>query len=357
MVSNRIQWVDNAKALGMFLVFWGHLLERGAFTGQSMLVHDVYKAIYAFHMPFFFLLAGYFFRSTDNRFGSLVVEKFKSRLVPMVFFVGLSTLMWQVPGWWDLPTDDDSPLQATQKFWLVLQGKPATNWPCWFLVCLFMVELLAAEIMPFARTRLRHLVAMVIVGALAWQVASNSMLTANRMGFMDKDWWFWQESTVALGFYLAGHYMKQYLTLAVPDRTRRSLLVMLACIGGFLLLFNRNFDGGLGAVNMSGATHGSWPLFWSTALLGSLAFIHVSSWLPPVKLVSYIGNNTIPLLGLNGLMLEFYNRFLWAWCEPYIADWTILPFSAMVALVSLLLCLPIVFLLNRLLPFLIGRWK
>lgn len=356
-MKSRLAWADNAKALGMCLVFWGHLLERGAFNDPSMIVHDIYKAIYAFHMPFFFLLAGYFFKPRDLRFGALVVEKFKSRLVPVIFFVGLSTLFWQVPGWWGLPEDDSGPLQALQKFGLLYQGKPAVNWPCWFLVCLFVVELAASEVMPFARSRGKHLIAIAVCGLLAWQVASDIGLSAARGGFVEANWWFLQEATVAIIFYLVGQYIRLYGSLVMPDGSKRAMVVMLVVIAGFLMTFNRNFSDGLGVTNMSGGTHGSWQWFWPAAVLGSLALIHIAALVPPSRVLSYIGNNTVPLLGLNGMMLEFYNTYLWAWCEPYMGSWSIVAVTLGVALGSLLLCFPIVYLFNKLVPFLVGQWK
>lgn len=45
----RLEWLDAAKGLGIVLVVIGHVWTKGA----------VRDAIYAFHMPFFFIVAGY----------------------------------------------------------------------------------------------------------------------------------------------------------------------------------------------------------------------------------------------------------------------------------------------------------
>ena len=47
--NDRLAWVDNAKAFGMFLVVWGH---------TSGIHQDAKELIYAFHVPLFFFLAG-----------------------------------------------------------------------------------------------------------------------------------------------------------------------------------------------------------------------------------------------------------------------------------------------------------
>lgn len=48
----RIKWVDVAKALGLILVFWGHILD-GGITIQG----DIIRVIYSFHMPMYFILS------------------------------------------------------------------------------------------------------------------------------------------------------------------------------------------------------------------------------------------------------------------------------------------------------------
>ena len=46
--------MDTAKALGLFLVFWGHIL-----YGSPHMVSIFNRAIYSFHMPMYFILSGY----------------------------------------------------------------------------------------------------------------------------------------------------------------------------------------------------------------------------------------------------------------------------------------------------------
>ena len=48
MEKQRIEIIDQLKALGMFLVILGHVPKPG----------HIGSLIYAFHMPFFFILSG-----------------------------------------------------------------------------------------------------------------------------------------------------------------------------------------------------------------------------------------------------------------------------------------------------------
>ena len=78
--SQRVALVDIARAIAMFLVFFGHL-------GDSWFpaLRQVLAAIYTFHMPLFFLLSGLFFKP-GIPFGALLRRRGKTLLVPYYAF-------------------------------------------------------------------------------------------------------------------------------------------------------------------------------------------------------------------------------------------------------------------------------
>ncbi len=73
--QDRLLWVDTAKGLGIILVVAGHVWTRGAFR----------DAIYAFHMPLFFLLAGYFARPRPMK--AFAIRQWHSMAVPYIAFL------------------------------------------------------------------------------------------------------------------------------------------------------------------------------------------------------------------------------------------------------------------------------
>ena len=84
-VSNRVAYIDYAKALGMLLVIWGHT----KLTGVSN------EFCYAFHIPLFFFLSGMVFcRERYGSFGQLVKRKAQTLLVPYVVFSVLTWILW-----------------------------------------------------------------------------------------------------------------------------------------------------------------------------------------------------------------------------------------------------------------------
>jgi len=55
----RIDYLDTAKAIGMYLVYYGHFIEKLYYAG-SIAAFSELKLIYSFHIPLFFFLAGIF---------------------------------------------------------------------------------------------------------------------------------------------------------------------------------------------------------------------------------------------------------------------------------------------------------
>lgn len=72
--ADRLKWVDAAKGVGIILVVAGHVWTRG----------PVRDAIYAFHMPLFFLLSGYLVRPAPMR--RLIEAQARTLLVPFAVF-------------------------------------------------------------------------------------------------------------------------------------------------------------------------------------------------------------------------------------------------------------------------------
>ena len=75
-MAKRLDWVDIAKGIGIFLMVMGH-------SGIPRFMHDW---IYSFHMPFFFILSGFFFTAGKYAFGELVSRRARTILLPYVVF-------------------------------------------------------------------------------------------------------------------------------------------------------------------------------------------------------------------------------------------------------------------------------
>ena len=87
-MSNRIQYIDIARGIGILLVVLGH-------NDFALVSPFAYQVIYSFHMPLFFFLSGYFINPSVG-FWEFVKRRFNSLLKPylftifMIYFVSVS---------------------------------------------------------------------------------------------------------------------------------------------------------------------------------------------------------------------------------------------------------------------------
>ena len=81
----RIKWLDFAKGVAIILVVLGHVLKSDS---------DLYKLIFVFHMPFFFVTAGFLLNldkwGGDKNFRPFAAKLFKRLIVP--YYV--AELLW-----------------------------------------------------------------------------------------------------------------------------------------------------------------------------------------------------------------------------------------------------------------------
>lgn len=113
--SDRQTWIDVLKGIGIILVVFGHI------NLDSSLV----KWIYSFHMPMFFALSGYMWGKKfllSPRFSVFLNKKIKSLLWPYILFRVLLWLYWRI---------------------IEYRFRELDLGPIWFLLALFIVELLA----------------------------------------------------------------------------------------------------------------------------------------------------------------------------------------------------------------------
>lgn len=90
-MTQRTDWVDYAKGIGIILVVYGHLLSSGVHAGLAVPEHFFLLSdslVYSFHMPLFFFLAGLFAAQSYRKRG---LKKF---LVNKLEIIAYPYLIW-----------------------------------------------------------------------------------------------------------------------------------------------------------------------------------------------------------------------------------------------------------------------
>ncbi len=136
--ATRSDWIDIAKGLGILLVVYGHVA-RGLFNGGVPMdpwwFTTVDSAIYAFHMPLFFLLSGWFFVGSLTRRG------------PRDYLAGrIATVLWPYVLWSLLQGGIELLMSRWTSKPVTLAEVLALGWTpraqFWFLYALFLMSLM-----------------------------------------------------------------------------------------------------------------------------------------------------------------------------------------------------------------------
>ncbi|MEJ5306926.1 MAG: acyltransferase family protein [candidate division WOR-3 bacterium] len=134
-MDKRENFVDIAKSLGIFLVVLGH----------TEINPNLKTFIYSFHMPLFFIVSGFLFK-TESNFKEFFIKKFKRLIIPYFIFSFLTYLFWVfVTGRHGIGLVSEigylKPIVGTLTG-LSHNDYLVHNISLWFLYVLFLIELL-----------------------------------------------------------------------------------------------------------------------------------------------------------------------------------------------------------------------
>ena len=355
--TSRIPWVDVAKGLGIALVFYGHVVEF--FIDDSAAAKLQLKWIYAFHMPMFFLFSGFVYKYRDISLEVFFKRQVLSRLVPAWVFGFIALLLWIAT---QLAQEGTTWLTVAQQGGMTfvmdtVKGRPTLNVLMWFLICLFMVEL-----GQFLLRRPLQQTKYLVVSILAF--AGITFLITQYRESIPSDiydrlqWWHITSALAAIVFYQVGILMRRLGLLARERAGVWQYLLCAACLLITLATYNLNEIPGSPRVLLKDGDYGNVGLFFVTAIAGSFFVVLLSQILAGVRALTYLGGITMSLMCLNGLMLGFLNPGLSAWVlarmpEPGVAAVT--GVLLLITVVSLLVCIPITWFLDKYCPYVFGR--
>ena len=350
MDKSRYAWVDIAKALGIFLVFYGHLVEQVYHDGVLKAFYQ-FKFIYAFHMPLFFFIAGFFWRpfaKISDQIKKLVLR----RLIPVFAFAVFLLPLWCIHYWnFSGEVQWGNFIYQTKSY---LLGLPYLNFPVWFLVCLFTCEVYASLILPKLRSRLLVFLfgaGIFFIGLVMYQ----HMPAMVRIFRVPQHSWYVYASIVPLGFYAMGYALFPRICPLVQLHHRILYPVCLLALGILLLTYKMNDPGEYFYVMINCATTGKILPFASSAFAGIIFLLSLSAIAPRSSILLFTGRHTLPLLGINGIFYHFVNERLVALWLPENTYFSITLYCTFLSLLSLAVSLPIAAMLDHFVPQLMGK--
>ncbi len=333
--TNRIHHIDVLKGIAIFLVVFGHTIREA----ESLVF------IYSFHMPLFFIISGLFFNEKKfQSFGDVLKKKARTLLLPYVTFYVLGYLYWFFveknirPGL-DLPFYN--PLLAFLYGCDIGQFK-SINGILWFLPALFASEVIFYLLLKF---KYKVLIIIGIVFSLAI-AAVLSYLQTEHLPFC------LGASFVAVFFMGIGYYAKGLLTLDLAVKKR--IIYFIISILLFLVTFKvAQYNPGINVKYVQ--LHN--PLFFIiTSFTGSFATMLLAFAVFKMPLLEYFGRNTLYFIGFSEPIKRVV-IFLSAKISPLSVEELRLsvPFSLGMVVVCFILMVPVIFIFNKYLSFLVGK--
>ncbi len=360
--EGRIPWLDTARSYGMALVFFGHIV--GIYAKESVAASMQCKFVYSFHMPLFFIVAGYLARREPVSRTKAVYQLVTARIIPLLFFNVIVVPLWYL---YPVGRADTMPMsEFLLRVKLTLVGLPVFNWITWFIICLFVTELFHVFLGPLLR-KPGHIV---VTGVCSYLVGYFVTENASDLGPVFARvirFWYFGEAFVAYAFYLFGRLL---CVSGLESKTRRkdqNATLALVCLVLTAATFHLNTVtwGALAGsqkvkvayVAMTTLNHGNILLFPFTAITGSLGVIALSRLTPAHRWITYWGQHSLVLMGLNGFFLIWLNVWIARSLSSIARDThgSVFLLCTIVTILSMLVCVPVIELLERLVPQLIGR--
>lgn len=295
--KQRIEFIDLAKGICIILVV---ILHAG--SGGNL------PLLRALRMPLYFILSGLFFKTYDG-FSNFILKKLNRLLVPFLFFISIG---------FAFAISCDTPW-AIGKLKIFFSNPEGLNFPTWFLICLFEVNIIYYIIQTiFTNIYLRTL--LVLVTGLTGMALDNHNLCLP----MHLD-----GALSATPFFFVGTILYQLPILYNSKHDKKIFflgIVLFAASAIYCITIYTPFIG-----FMDNAYNGHYLeilLIGICSVIGLLIICKTIKWLP---VISYIGRYSIIVLGLHIIFLGYF-----PWLINMVSRLEFTPHKEL--LLSLLLC-------------------
>lgn len=272
--KKRINWIDLYKGILILLVLIGHI-------SQNKYVNTF---IYSFHMPAFFFISGYLYK-TKQRF---VKQKFKSIMIPYFFFAIITYLYWVYI--------ERKLRNQTQNIFetginiLFMRGGNAEyiyNIALWFLPCLFFTEIIYYSIRNFIKNEKKCNIFLIVFSILITYVFTFIKTEYRFIFSLDT-------VLITIGFYALGNLFKTTKILSKKSDKKQNFIIGIAVSLIFLVIISNI----TGRYDLNNLIINNALGLWLCACLG-IMLIYMISKLFNNPWIEWLGKNSIIILVLH----------------------------------------------------------
>ncbi|MDD2434813.1 MAG: acyltransferase family protein [Bacilli bacterium] len=328
-MKKRVYWIDNLRGLAMIFVVIGH-----------MPINSTLKIyLYSFHVPLFFIISGISYGLSKNEvtIQEYLKKMFKRLIIPYfllnLFLAPLWYLNSVVLAGYDISIT--SPILGTlysNQLW-----KGMFSNVTWFLPALFIVSIIF-KIIDYQFKRYRDKTIMVggitLVGIILY-LLNIKMVTP----------WHLQTCLIALSFYYLGYlYIKkqEFIDKWISSKIKPFMVIILFVVG--YLLATKN-----GKISMHANNYSNIIVFYLGSIITSYAIIRLMKGTKEIKSLTFIGVNTLVYMAVHCPIMRFFN-YGSSYSHEFLNN---CPITS--GIIIMILIIPLILLVNRFLPFIIGK--
>lgn len=355
--QNNILWIDYAKFIGIAVVILGHSFQILRLT-DNYLFYNLWQFIYLFHMPLFFIIAGFLYKHKDSK--SNIKKIFYGLLIPYIIYQFIY-LPFQLGMY-----VTKAHLPFIQTFIKCIIGIFCGDFidssisryvcgPCWFIMSMIQLRLLFNYIkLDFYKA--------IIISAIAFSLLKLLM-------FFNVDLFFCLDNTLmAIPYFCFGYMLKiGYNNInnlgnytKIYTSTKGYVLNIFISTVTIIMLFLILKFNGLIQMNLkitNNLLHKSLILSYIGGILGTLLVFNISIMFSQKnKFVDLISKNTLFIIFSHFLLL-----FIFAWCNvrSFLCyfDNFILKFlyAAIISVIILVINYFVINIIQKICPIILGK--
>lgn len=335
-MNNRIEWIDAAKGMGIFLVVLGHMLPGSGMTES---------VIWTFHMPLFFFLSGITARAGIWGSRATFVRGLRGIINPYLFFSIVSIAIWIIVNQKFSSVGVWATLLAQMLFGVSgPDGLMRYNVPIWFFTCLLSVRLLFFAITSLLPST--HHQALVVA---AFALSAHLLFFPLFAPLI----WNFDVALSALVFYFVGYALKNQMVPSTISGWQAYLAYVFFSV--LLIIFAVRLNG---RIDMNGRSFGNPAVFYVGAFAGVVLTSVVAIKFARFEIVTLAGRASRVIFPLHALfwMIPSSITSIPRWYAFKITHSELMSYVVM-TIIEIALCMPVYFAISRWAPSLLGDYK
>ncbi len=327
----RIEFIDQLKAVSIFLIVYGH----------NDYTSDFGEYLSSFRLPLFFIISGFVRKNKSTiSFSDFIHKSTKRLLIPYFILSTALFVLWFFVGRHYGAGKACNPLKNFLGIFYSQGGSQYMDWgiPMWFLTALFCVlfiDFFVARLQ--AKWQYFCLFILVLIGYYTFRIIGVHLP------------WSFDVALVVYPFYYLGARIKEKNIL---ERISNSKRVLIAIVAFFIHLILSQYNS---EPSFYYGKYGNLPLMYINGMLGFIWIFFLFSLLPSHRFITWLGRNTLPVLAFHLTAMSFIKAFLLLGFGQEISSGV--HYYFIYSFLQILLLVPFIHFLNKYIPFAVGTQK